>query len=171
MGQIYRDAWLVIAAEASHGVGQGFLQERPVRRSPTFDINLPNGRRGTVMIGAGGLDAMEMQGRPEPLRSRCWALQESILSHRLLTFHSESVSYNCTASSHGVVFAFDKTKSFEGRDSKIKTRMNWWHSTGAVMAAPHRPTFPNIMTHSLIEKGLRATAQGPGVPISVLALG
>ncbi|KAK2773887.1 heterokaryon incompatibility protein [Colletotrichum kahawae] len=44
MGQIYRDAWLVIAAEASHKVEQGFLQEWPVRRSPTFNINLPNGR-------------------------------------------------------------------------------------------------------------------------------
>ncbi|KAK1852295.1 heterokaryon incompatibility protein [Colletotrichum chrysophilum] len=163
MGKIYRDAWLlVIAAEASHGVEQGFLHEWPVRRSPAFDMNLPNGRSGKVMIGAGGWDELEQLARPEPLRSRCWAFQESTLSRRLLTFHSESMGYKCTTSSHSVMFAFDKTGSFEGRDREINSFHNWWTITGTVIGGFPRPTLPSILAHSLIEKGLRAASQSDG---------
>ncbi|KAK1590079.1 heterokaryon incompatibility protein-domain-containing protein [Colletotrichum navitas] len=159
IGKIYRDAWVVIAAEASHEVEQGFLQEWPVRRSPTLDISLPNGRSGTVMIGAGGLDSLETQARPKPLRSRGWGFQESMLSRRLLTLHSESISYNCTTSSHGVMIAFDKTRSCEGGTSNIDgSYINWW-LTGAVISSPHRLTLTIIRAHPLIDKGLGAAAQ------------
>ncbi|OAL49027.1 HET-domain-containing protein [Pyrenochaeta sp. DS3sAY3a] len=161
MGTVYRDAWLVIAAEASHGVDQGFLQEWPVRRSPLFDINLPNGRSGTVMIGAGGLDPMEVQARPEPLRSRGWAFQESALGRRLLTFHSESISYECTTESHGAIVAFDKTKSFEDRDIN-NDRPAWWAPTGAIVTGSRGAIRPTILTHRLIEKGLRAAQKSGG---------
>ncbi|KAF6808163.1 hypothetical protein CMUS01_13949 [Colletotrichum musicola] len=71
MGSIYPDAWLVIAAEASRGVEHGFLQEWPVRRSPAFDKDLPNGRTGTIVIGAGGLDPLELDGLKEDAAMIC----------------------------------------------------------------------------------------------------
>jgi hypothetical protein len=91
MGRYYRNAFLTIAAASAAAVTEGFL--RPRKFLPTCELPLfsPHGASITLSVGVRLLKA-----RPkEPLYSRAWALQEFLLSPRLLIFGSREAVLQC----------------------------------------------------------------------------
>ena len=93
MDQIYGNASLTIAAAAAASTTQGILftcagQEQPKCSLP---YQLLNGQWGSVSV-----EAYETtEPPPEALDSRAWALQESLLSRRILRYGSTQMSWKC----------------------------------------------------------------------------
>jgi hypothetical protein len=92
MGRIYRNAMVTIAAGSSQRVTDGFLKERTIPYSYQLPFYLSAGRFGII-----SLRACIKLGHEEvdPLESRGWTLQESLLSRRLLYYGSRDLLWKC----------------------------------------------------------------------------
>jgi len=92
MASIYKNAAVTIAASCSHGAAAGFLSNRgcrPYLPSQEFRIPMPGGQTGTVYLSA------EPYEPEHPLDKRGWALQEFMLSSRLLIFSDYELLWQC----------------------------------------------------------------------------
>lgn len=85
MRDVYKNASLTIAAASSFSVLDGFLG---VIQSPALGVRRSDGSISTIH-----LLRKEFGHTTEPLNRRAWALQESLLSRRLLTFASTQVHW------------------------------------------------------------------------------
>jgi len=90
MGSIYKNATLTIAAANTTRVQDSFLTPRPVPRSCTLPYLLPDGSLGTLWIKDGNPDWLVGH-----LDSRAWALQESLLSPRVLWYGPADLKWKC----------------------------------------------------------------------------
>jgi heterokaryon incompatibility protein (HET) len=92
MGRIYRNAMVTIAAASSRQVKDSFLTERTIPYSYQLPFYLSAGRFGTI-----SLRACIKLGHEEvdPLESRGWTLQESLLSRRILYYGSRDLLWKC----------------------------------------------------------------------------
>lgn len=85
MPTIYKNGYLTIIAGSASDTSQGFLGNRPEPHSKTlaydFPYRCPNGQTGTVTL-------LELKDTKflDPLDSREWALQERMLSPRIVGF-------------------------------------------------------------------------------------
>jgi len=90
MGKIYKNARVTIAAASARSVNNGFLK----RNNPN-DIPLP------ILLREGGYDTLwarkyQPESLPnEPLDTRGWALQEYLLSPRVLYYGSRDLFWKC----------------------------------------------------------------------------
>lgn len=91
MDQIYQNARLTISAASAETCQDGFLAPRSWRGdfSPSTSYSsipfaCPNGKTGNVLLR----ESMIYSSQTEPLNRRGWALQESILSSRVLIYSS-----------------------------------------------------------------------------------
>lgn len=92
MGDVYKNATLTIVAASSSTVAGGFLNPRPSPEDFLLPLATLNGDIGTI-----SLTPKEYGLQPrEPLYSRAWALQEFLLSPRLLIFGTREVIWQCT---------------------------------------------------------------------------
>ena len=99
MASIYKNAAVTIAASCSENSTDGFLSKkiRPFLPKDSFHIPMSNGKKGTVYLSA---EAYEPE---HPLDKRGWALQESILSSRILKFSDYELLWQCKeVDLHGV---------------------------------------------------------------------
>jgi hypothetical protein len=93
MNQIYGNATLTIAAAAASSTTEGIFsfgtgQDQPICRLP---YQLLDGQRGFVNV-----EVYETEGpAEEPLDLRAWALQESLISSRLLRYGTSQMSWKC----------------------------------------------------------------------------
>jgi hypothetical protein len=99
MGSIYKNATLTIAAANTIGVQDSFLAPRPAPRSCTFPYLLPDGRFGTLWVKPRYTDHLL-----NPLDSRAWALQESLLSPRVLWYGPANLKWKCNVAQFAVVW-------------------------------------------------------------------
>ena len=99
MGSIYKNATLTIAAANTIGVQDSFLAPRPAPRSCTLPYLLPDGRFGTLWVKPRYTDYL-----PNPLDSRAWALQESLLSPRVLWYGPADLKWKCNVARFAVVW-------------------------------------------------------------------
>jgi Heterokaryon incompatibility protein (HET) len=92
MGRIYRNAMVTIAAGSSQRVTDGFLKERTIPYSYQLPFYLSAGRFGII-----SLRACEKLGhaKVDPLETRGWTLQESLLSRRVLYYGSRDLLWKC----------------------------------------------------------------------------
>lgn len=88
MGQIYKYARVTIAAASSPSVRNGFL-----KKVSSDDVPLP------LVLSDGGYGTLWTRKAPappdEPLDKRGWALQEYLLSPRLLYYGSRDLIWKC----------------------------------------------------------------------------
>jgi hypothetical protein len=90
MGDIYYRARVMISAGSAAGSEEGFLHPRSSHLSTSLKLpfRCPNGERSTVMI-------LSSQPHTEPINTRGWTLQESLLSQRLLFYGSQQLEWSC----------------------------------------------------------------------------
>ena len=117
MNQIYGNASLTIAAAAATSTTEGIFsfgadQEKPACSLP---YKLPDGQFGAVNVEVYGTE----ESSEESLDSRAWALQESLISPRLLRYGSQqmyvSLILGALFTTSDVSRGFDYLKSLESR--------------------------------------------------------
>lgn len=91
MGQVYRNAYLTIAASSAADDIEGFLAPRSPVYS-TLEVVSPSGDRTQVCLRPPGLTATPIT---VPLDLRGWTLQETYLSCRQLKFHKNKILWDC----------------------------------------------------------------------------
>lgn len=96
MGRIYRSAALTIAAAAAQDCRDGLFHARPDPETPYCPVRQRQESDEIVYLGADFPDNAE---QTEPLSRRGWALQEAVLSRRLVTFGTREVSWQCSCCS------------------------------------------------------------------------
>lgn len=101
MGLVYQHARLTIAAAKAHNVNEGFL-ERPLcyRRLAPTSIRFRDrcGKESETFVLTEKQRRSDGFHRPkEPLDARAWALQEQLLSPRLLSYTSHGPLWSCQA--------------------------------------------------------------------------
>lgn len=92
MGEAYKNSSLTIVAANNPTVTAGFLHPRPSTQTCTLPFLTPDGETGAISIIPRSYALQPM----EPLYTRAWALQEFLLSPRLLTFGTHEVTYQCS---------------------------------------------------------------------------
>ena len=101
MDSIYGSAYITIAAAGTSSVNDGFLNSHKIQGSKYYVATVPyelvSKERGTIMFSTRN---RKREYEAEPLLSRCWTLQERILSPRVLSFHSDHLTWNCRNSHH-----------------------------------------------------------------------
>jgi hypothetical protein len=97
MGDVYSQAFLTIAASNSDAADRGFLDFKFVEQSlAVLPLICPTGAIGKLRLRR----ADWYQRTMEPLNTRGWALQERVLSPRLLEYTSLHVSWRCRSAKH-----------------------------------------------------------------------
>lgn len=92
MGEIYKNATVTIAAASSASANEGFLEDRPIPDVCQLPLCLPNGHCGKIWLRGARMPPAE------PLEGRAWALQESLLSPRLLYYGKQELLWACQTS-------------------------------------------------------------------------
>ncbi|KAN0099529.1 hypothetical protein V8E51_013304 [Hyaloscypha variabilis] len=135
MPQVYGNATVTIAASRASGVEEGFLQERPIigLENPDAVFVLPyrsrDGQLGsTVIVPRPMVPPIGVQ----PLDLRAWALQERLLSPRVLDFgrHQTSWFYQTHSSAKEL-----PTDGFQARTTLLPNRneiLESWHDVVSV---------------------------------------
>jgi hypothetical protein len=97
MGSIYKNAALTISAAAASAVSEGFLG-RPPNPLPSckWQLDIPSVGLHTIFISTRPKTFMDYTP-DDPLDRRGWALQESLLSPRLLVFSKQEPLWHCQA--------------------------------------------------------------------------
>lgn len=95
MGKVYSNAVVTIAACSASDSSQGFLlpRENFDATPPQLVFRGPDGTRGLVSVR---YDFPSATGRGPPLDLRGWALQEQLLSPRLLSYEARRLKWTCT---------------------------------------------------------------------------
>jgi hypothetical protein len=101
MANVYNNAEITIAASASSGPDKSFLAIRKQGRCEPITIAWTDDTEPSPLLKArripllGHHQGLEFDGLREPLQRRAWAFQESLLSHRLVSFTSEEIQWAC----------------------------------------------------------------------------
>ncbi|MCJ1365043.1 hypothetical protein MMC16_004162 [Acarospora aff. strigata] len=96
MERVYRESYITLVAASSDSVTQGFLKPRPEPpNSYTIPFRLSATQFGSISINE--LDEKEYDESTEPINTRAWTLQESLLAPRYLIYSSHTLQYRCSA--------------------------------------------------------------------------
>lgn len=99
MGAIYKNAVLTIAAANTHSAHDSFLADRPLPSTCTVPYLLPDDTYGKLWL------RQDYSGwMLSPLDSRAWALQESLLSPRLLWYGPADLKWKCSTTAFAGVY-------------------------------------------------------------------
>ncbi|KAL2130147.1 hypothetical protein VTI74DRAFT_6836 [Chaetomium olivicolor] len=92
MCEIYRQACITIVAANATSASDGFLENRSEPSPPTqMPFWGPNGELSCVFVHPAGWH----NDSAEPINTRCWTLQERLLSSRLVMFASHTIQLQC----------------------------------------------------------------------------
>lgn len=127
MGDVYRNAYLVVAASNAADDSEGFLKIRP-KIQCSVKVTAPTGQGVNVYL-------RPTEDRNRPLDTRGWTLQESYLARRLLRVTDSTFMWNCQ------VATYDESNSKFGggpwrsvaellpsKDSHYNTPYQKWYS-------------------------------------------
>ncbi|KAG4436101.1 hypothetical protein IFR05_008421 [Cadophora sp. M221] len=90
MGTIYKNSTLTIAAASTRSVQESFLSPKPIPAAWSVPYLLPNGTFGNLWMKAHTSNLVS-----SPLDTRAWALQESLLSPRVLWYGPVGLKWKC----------------------------------------------------------------------------
>ena len=94
MGEIYKNATVMIAAANSQNVEDGFLTDRPPLELCPVPVSLAPNELGTIYLAKDGYPRPE-RVPDDPLFSRGWTFQEFLLSPRVLLYDNVQVTWHC----------------------------------------------------------------------------
>jgi hypothetical protein len=97
MHDIYGGAFITIAVSNAKNAHEGLFRERPVELVRSCPLRLSSKYPGVVLLGA---NPPPYKADVEPLNTRGWALQEQILSSRILTYGTAGLNWMCRKSFH-----------------------------------------------------------------------
>ncbi|KAK1756693.1 heterokaryon incompatibility protein-domain-containing protein [Echria macrotheca] len=98
MPRIYRNAHVTLKASRAKSSADGFLTDRPETDRPHLCFKLSH-RGSKHKLGSVVLLSQDEERIDEPLDTRAWALQERILSPRVLDFATRHVGWICRGTS------------------------------------------------------------------------
>lgn len=97
MPLIYSNAVVTIAASVSKSASSGFLHDRKdLVESGKIQVLWPDGSSEVMRLVLSKRDEFH----PEPLDKRAWAMQERILSTRILDYRSRQLQFTCSFSNN-----------------------------------------------------------------------
>ena len=99
MAKIYSRAHITISAACSESSLKGFLYVREREKATSrfrLPYQCPDGRKSVIELSPYEFHGHEM----EPINTRAWTLQESLLSPRLLIYGSRQLSWSCLGSQY-----------------------------------------------------------------------
>ena len=96
MGKVYRNSTVTIAAASANGTSEGFLSARKLPEACTLPFLTPDGVLGSISLAA----PIYTYNPAQPLDSRGWALQEFLLSPRLLMYGASELTWHCQTESY-----------------------------------------------------------------------
>lgn len=91
MGKIYKNSLVTIAAANSRSASDGFLSDRDLPGVTTLPFPCPNGTTGKISLAK----FVSTYHPEQPLDRRAWALQEYLLSPRLLMYGASELTWHC----------------------------------------------------------------------------
>ncbi|PMD42971.1 HET-domain-containing protein [Hyaloscypha variabilis F] len=91
MGDVYRNAYLMVAAANAADDTQGFLKSRP-KIQCSMNVVAPTGQAAKVYLRP---QNYKYDNKDLPLESRGWTLQESYLCRRQLRFMHQKIIWDC----------------------------------------------------------------------------
>lgn len=97
MGRIYQSASLTVAAASAKDCRDGLFHTRPDPETPYCSVLQRRKGDDIVYLGA---DLPDNKQQMEPLSQRGWALQEAVLSRRLVAFGTTELSWECRCCSY-----------------------------------------------------------------------
>lgn len=106
MRQIFRNAWLTIAAACAKSAYEGFLHPRKKRAGPTLRLPFlcPSQEIGTIHLGwQPSIPELDLSradvtyAMTNPIENRAWTLEEKLLSQRMLIYSSTNLIWICKA--------------------------------------------------------------------------
>jgi hypothetical protein len=96
MASIYKNAHFTLVAARAQTVDEGFLE---YRAPPPANLIIPYGgtedKSGFILLRGEYSLLSAMHDRPDATELRGWCLQESILSHRCLTYSTVNLYWSC----------------------------------------------------------------------------
>lgn len=109
MESVYGDAFVTLAAAASDGCEGGLFYPRssPLKLRTTPKAGTKKNPQPTKLIKAFITDQAR-NVKDEPLNSRAWALQERILSRRVLTYSLSGITFQCATNGEDILGMKDK---------------------------------------------------------------
>ncbi|KAH8665266.1 heterokaryon incompatibility protein-domain-containing protein, partial [Tricladium varicosporioides] len=151
MGTIYKNATLTLAASSALHADAGFLRKVPAETYFKLPYQLSDEGMACIevsLMGASFEDPFKsgrkrpflLGSQSEPLDRRIWPLQESLLSHRLLSFGTKGMKWRChseaiTKVRDGVkkskalpLGVFNNTKKEQSEANLQRDQVNLWHS-------------------------------------------
>jgi Heterokaryon incompatibility protein (HET) len=107
VGRLYKNATVTIFAASAKSVSEGFLQPRPTHASHLLPLACPDGRQGIAQL------ILNATHNPmNPLNTRGWTLQESLLSPRKLIYGEKELVWDCEMELEFPTSFFDLSWSF-----------------------------------------------------------
>jgi len=97
MHEIYGAAFITIAAAKATNAHEGLFDKRPVEPMLSCPLESSSENPETVLLGT---DPPRHLADLEPLNTRGWALQEQILSSRILSYGTAGLHWKCHRSCH-----------------------------------------------------------------------
>jgi hypothetical protein len=138
MADIYGNAAVTIAAASGRDCNAGcFIKDNSVARHMLesirphpmlgrFKLRLPDSNIGTIFLGVQNYhDPLE-----EPLNTRGWALQERLLSPRLLIYSSGNVSWQCQTKSNSSGIGSARLPDFFFDEALVNSHEMWQWNRG-----------------------------------------
>jgi hypothetical protein len=99
MKQVYSNATVTLVAEASEDTHSGIFTSANAGRAKPVHIPVHDstGNYGGSLYSQNNAQSIEVRGcyAPGPLSSRAWALQEDVLSQRILRYASDQLFWSC----------------------------------------------------------------------------
>jgi hypothetical protein len=118
MKDIYQNAFLTIAAASASSAIDGILVDRRPSPYPHVKIPYPSAQNLTGYVSIGPHHGFE-HTKTEPLSRRGWALQEKILSARVLTYGGSEIHWNCSYANRS------ETGQYQGSGMKSHVEPDW----------------------------------------------
>lgn len=92
MGNVYKNATLTIAAANASSVNEGFLEKENPPNFARLPFSLPSGNTGAISCHP---SSYSLDSDENILGTRAWALQEHLLSPRLIYFGNDYLAWKC----------------------------------------------------------------------------
>lgn len=143
MSSVYSGAWVTIAASDAADSSQGFLHNYVSSKFDSWNFTYSNGREDalvTVSVTYKPEDLENHLSEPKPrLSERGWALQERLLSQRILSFRTNRMSWECSKLCYSDDMHYPYTMEHLSYDmvdkrsirslSDLSTAFEYWYET------------------------------------------